>query len=36
MKKLRDMGVGRLFAPGTDTGEIVQYIKAWVAENRKS
>ena len=34
MKKLQEMGVGKLFAPGTDTKEIVNYIKGWVKENR--
>ncbi len=32
---LRKMGVGKLFAPGTDTREIVEYIQKWVKENRK-
>jgi methylmalonyl-CoA mutase, C-terminal domain len=35
MNKLNDMGVGKLFPPGTDTKEIVGYIKEWVAQNRK-
>ena len=35
MLKLRELGVGRLFPPGTDTGEIVNYIKTWVETNRK-
>ena len=34
MKKLHDMGVGKLFAPGTPTYEIADYIKSWVKENR--
>lgn len=34
MKALREMGVGELFAPGTSTSEIVNYITAWVAQNR--
>ena len=34
MKNLNEQGVGRLFAPGTPTGEIVTYIKTWVAEHR--
>lgn len=34
MKELNEMGVGRLFAPGTTTTEIAGYIKAWVNENR--
>ena len=35
MKKLNEMGVGKLFAPGTDTGDVINYIKSWVEENRK-
>ena len=35
MKKLNEMGIGKLFPPGTDTKEIVAYIKEWVRENRK-
>lgn len=34
MKKLNEAGVGRLFPPGTDTGEIVNYITNWVTQNR--
>jgi len=34
MKTLNDMGVGKLFAPGTATGEIASYITEWVRENR--
>jgi len=34
MKKLKDMGVGQLFAPGTNSSEIISYIKKWVKENR--
>jgi methylmalonyl-CoA mutase C-terminal domain/subunit len=33
-EKLQDMGVGKLFAPGTNTQEIASYITNWVAENR--
>jgi methylmalonyl-CoA mutase C-terminal domain/subunit len=33
---LQDMGIGHLFAPGTNTTDIAAYIKKWVAENRKS
>ena len=29
MKQLQAMGVGRLFAPGTDTHEIADYIRDW-------
>ena len=35
MKKLNEMGVGKLFAPGTDTKEIGSYITEWVRKNRK-
>ena len=35
MQHLKQLGVGQLFAPGTDTKEIVDYIKNWVATNRK-
>lgn len=34
MKQLNEMGVGKLFAPGTPTSEIADYIKDWVKENR--
>ena len=34
MKTLNDMGVGKLFAPGTTTSEIAEYIKDWVGKNR--
>lgn len=34
MQQLMQQGVGRLFAPGTPTAEITDYIKAWVAEHR--
>lgn len=35
MEKLHHIGVGKLFPPGTDTSEIVSYIKNWVETNRK-
>ena len=34
-KTLQDMGIGHLFAPGTNTTDIAAYIQKWVAENRK-
>ena len=34
MKQLNGMGVGKLFAPGTPTGEIAGYIAGWVKEHR--
>jgi methylmalonyl-CoA mutase C-terminal domain/subunit len=35
MDELRKIGVGELFAPGTDTAHIIDYIKSWVERNRK-
>lgn len=35
MKKLNDLGVGQLFAPGTQTDVIVNYIKNWVEKHRR-
>ncbi len=34
IQKLHEMGVGKLFPPGTPTSEIAGYIQEWVAENR--
>jgi methylmalonyl-CoA mutase C-terminal domain/subunit len=34
MKALNEMGVGKLFPPGTPTSDIATYIKEWVKENR--
>ncbi|MBS3912957.1 MAG: cobalamin B12-binding domain-containing protein [Bacteroidetes bacterium] len=33
-KKLNDQGVSRLFPPGTETSEIIEYIRSWVKEKR--
>jgi methylmalonyl-CoA mutase C-terminal domain/subunit len=35
MKKLNELGIGKLFPPGTDTKEVVQYIKDEVNKRRK-
>ncbi|MBN8785127.1 MAG: methylmalonyl-CoA mutase [Sphingobacteriales bacterium SCN 48-20] len=35
MQQLNEAGVGRLFAPGTPTTEIAEYIRTWVAEHRE-
>ncbi len=35
MKHLTEIGVGKLFAPGTNTNDIAIYIKEWVAIHRK-
>ena len=32
MKALSEQGVGRLFGPGTPTGEPIEYIREWFAE----
>jgi methylmalonyl-CoA mutase C-terminal domain/subunit len=34
MQALQSMGVGKLFAPGTPTFDIADYIKSWVKDNR--
>jgi methylmalonyl-CoA mutase C-terminal domain/subunit len=34
MKTLNDLGVGKLFAPGTPTTDIAVYIREWVGVNR--
>lgn len=34
MKNLQELGVGKLFAPGTPTEEIAGYIRQWVINNR--
>ncbi len=33
--QLKEMGVGELFEPGTDTQNIINYINTWVTENRQ-
>lgn len=34
VEQLQEMGVGRLFGPGTPTAEAVEYIREWWRENR--
>ncbi|MCB0428543.1 MAG: cobalamin B12-binding domain-containing protein [Flavobacteriales bacterium] len=34
IRKLSEMGVGKLFGAGTETGEIVHYIQEWVQEHK--
>jgi methylmalonyl-CoA mutase, C-terminal domain len=34
MKTLIELGVGKLFSPGTRTDEIAEYIRDWVATHR--
>ena len=33
-RTLNEMGVGKLFPPGTTTSEIADYIRSWVKEHR--
>ncbi len=35
-RKLEEMGVGKIFGPGTPTEEIVQYVKEWYEKHRKN
>jgi methylmalonyl-CoA mutase C-terminal domain/subunit len=34
IKKLEKLGVGKLFGPGTNTQDIIQYITSWFEKNR--
>ncbi len=34
IQELNQMGIGKLFTPGANTGDIAEYIKKWVGENR--
>ncbi|MFQ5890590.1 MAG: cobalamin B12-binding domain-containing protein [Gemmatimonadota bacterium] len=34
MAKLEELGIGRLFGPGTSTSEAVSYIRDWFARHR--
>ena len=36
IKKLRQMGVGKLFGPGTNTQEIVEYIQNWFRQTHEN
>ena len=35
MDELRRLGIGKLFGPGTPTGELVEYIRGWFAERER-
>ena len=35
MKKLYDLGVGKLFGPGATVKESLEYIQNWIYENKK-
>ena len=34
-KKLQEMGVGKIFGPGTPTEETVRYVREWYEKHRK-
>lgn len=34
IEKLKELGVGELFTPGTPTTETIDYVKKWVSEHR--
>ena len=36
LKKLKEIGVGELFTPGTSTVEIVKFLKDWVDEHPRN
>jgi methylmalonyl-CoA mutase C-terminal domain/subunit len=36
LKKLKELGVGELFTPGTKTAEIIDYLKIWVEKHPKN
>jgi methylmalonyl-CoA mutase C-terminal domain/subunit len=35
MAKLEAMGIGRLFGPGTSTGEAIAYIRDWASQRKE-
>ncbi|MFQ5708805.1 MAG: cobalamin B12-binding domain-containing protein [bacterium] len=35
VQTLEKMGIGKLFGPGSNTGDIVAYIKKWMETNRR-
>ncbi len=36
LNRLKEMGVGELFTPGTPTTEIINYLKSWVEKHPKN
>ncbi|MFN4083689.1 MAG: cobalamin B12-binding domain-containing protein [Bacteroidia bacterium] len=36
IEKLNELGVGKIFTPGSNTHEIADYIKNWVQKNRNN
>jgi methylmalonyl-CoA mutase C-terminal domain/subunit len=35
MEALHELGIGKLFGPGTPTSELVEYIRGWFAERQR-
>ncbi len=35
LRKLKEMGVGELFTPGSSTQDIVKYVRKWVGEHHR-
>ena len=33
MSALQQLGIGRLFGPGTPTTDLIEYIESWAAEH---
>jgi methylmalonyl-CoA mutase C-terminal domain/subunit len=33
MTALQQLGIGRLFGPGTPTSDLIEYIESWAAEH---
>jgi len=36
LKKLKELGVGELFTPGTSTQEIIKYLKVWAEKHPRN
>lgn len=36
IEKLKLIGVGELFTPGTSTADTIEYVKGWVSEHKKT
>lgn len=36
IEKLKAIGVGELFTPGTSTADTIEYVKGWVSEHKKT
>ncbi len=36
LKKLKEMGVGELFTPGTSTATVIEFLRKWVADHPRN